>query len=123
MYRWLDHDGRVAIFTRDLSWALPSDTELLGLMTRKSRAHELTIVIPNHTTLTQQLESDGADIVTYPNLNYIIQSRFTFSRLGRAGARVAIGHLDSDTHVIEIADASDPTFYLAGDLLEIMRRI
>jgi hypothetical protein len=123
MFDWIGSAGRVAIFTRDLTWVDEADQELMQLLQQKARRSELTVVLPEHTGLTRDLESTGAKIVTYPTLDYTIQSRFTLVNVGRAGARVAVGHSDDGAHIIRIAGSDDPSFYLAEDLVEIVKRV
>jgi hypothetical protein len=123
MYNWIDSLGRVAVFTRDLTWVDSRDTTLITLLEHKAMNDDLIVVLPRHTDLTQRLQEIGADVITYPDLDYVIQSRFTVVGIGRAGSRVAIGHADGNSHVIEIVSSDNPSFYLAEDLVEVMRRI
>lgn len=123
MFQWLKSNGRAVIFTRDLSWVDATDQQMQSLLTQKAGANELTVVLPTHTSTTLALEAAGATVVTYENLDYVIQSRFTLIGMGRAGSRVAVGHSSEGTHVIQIANATDPVFYLAEDLVEIMKRM
>ena len=123
MCDWISNEGRVVVFTRDLTWVKEADRDLLTLLESKARSADLTIVLPHHTPLTQHLEAVGAEVVTYPRLGHTIQSRFTVVGLGRGGARVAIGHNHGGDHVIRLAGPDDPAFYLAADLVEIMKRM
>lgn len=123
MFDWIGSAGQVAVFTRDLTWVDEADQELMQLLQKKARNSELTVVLPEHTALTRYLASIGAKIVTYPTLDYITKSRFTLVDVGRAGARVAVGRSDDGAHIIRIAGSDDPTFYLAEDLVEIIKRV
>jgi hypothetical protein len=123
MHAWLGSNGRVAVFSRDLSWVKHDDHALRELLLAKARARELTVVVPAPTPLTDNLAVEGAEIVTYPDLDFVIQSRFTLIGLGRTGGRVAIGHTQDGVHVIDQLDAPDPAFFMANDLVEVMRRI
>lgn len=122
MYDWLRTGGRATVFSRDLSWIRSDDTSIRELMKQKAEQDELTVVVPKSTALTRELQNCGATIVTYEDLDYVIQSRFTLVGAGRPGARVAIGHAASGAHVIEVVDANHPAFYLAVDLVEVMGR-
>jgi hypothetical protein len=123
MFNWIGNAGRCVVFTRDLSWVEPHDVELVRRLHDKCLRRELTVVLPEHTSFTRELEGRGAEVVTYPALHYTIQSRFTLVDFGRAGARIAVGHGANGTHIIRIADSADPAFYLAEDLVELMRRL
>jgi hypothetical protein len=123
MHAWLSTGARVAVFSRDLSWVKDNDDEMRSLLLKKARNDELTVVVPASTSLTRELGDAGAEVVTYPDLDYVIQSRFTLVGIGRAGGRVAIGHSQEGMHVIDVLDAPDPAFYMADDLVEVMRRI
>ena len=123
MYRWIDQGGRVVIFSHDLSWVV--DDEMRALLRTKSENHELTLVLPADTDLSTSLRRWGSDVITYSEFDYTIKSRFTIVNLDRTDARVAIGHrVSAKRHEIqEFSAGTDPAFYLALDLVELMRRI
>jgi hypothetical protein len=114
MHKWIERGGRVAIFSRDLSWA--RSPELLELLTRKAAARELIICVPEPLDISDSLP--GAEIFVYSGLRYVPQSRFTFVHFGRGGARVAVGLPQGSHHIIEEFDANNPAFYMAADLVE-----
>jgi len=113
MHDWIEHGGRVAVWTRDMSWAHNDDTR--GLLREKAARGELILCLPEQNELTMELEAAGAEICAYgANRLESPASRFTIIFFGRDGARVAVGRADGDTHVIDEFNAgSHPAFYLA----------
>jgi len=105
-----------------MSWAQNPITE--ALLTRKANAGELIICMPEMISLADQLEKAGAEIYVYPTDGYEPASRFTITEFARAGSRVAVGRGKGDLHIIETFDSGDhPSFYLAQDLINLVRRI
>jgi hypothetical protein len=121
MHAWIEHGGRVAVWTRDMSWAQNPETR--GLLLRKAGQGELILCLPEENALSRELKAAGAQICAYGSR--FLESpaaRFTISFYGRGGARVAVGHTEGDFHVIEECDASShPAFYLAEDLVGLVR--
>jgi hypothetical protein len=121
MYQWIDRAGAVAIFTRDLSWV--SAPGVKDLLIRKAMNDQLTIVLPREISISRDLEKLGAQTLYYPNIDYVIRSRFTIVNIDRVDTRVAIGRTDGDLHKVEEFSAGEqPAFYLAQDLLELAKR-
>jgi len=122
MLSWIAHGGRVAIWTRDMSWA--SDDRSRFLLTRKAKSGELIICLPAHTTLSKELQKDGAEIYVYgEELLKNPSARFTIAYYGRDGSQVAIGRAKSDKHIIEEFDTgSHPAFNLANELVQIAKK-
>ena len=123
MHNWIEHGGRVAIWTRDMSWA--DDTETQAHLMKKAQRNELILCLPEKNPLANELESAGAEICAYgPNLLESPASRFTIIFFGRGSARVAVGRAEGDTHVIDEFDsASHPAYYLAEDLITLVRKL
>lgn len=120
MHNWIDHNGRVAIWTRDMSWADNDSTRKLLL--KKAKADELVICMPKITQFARELSSAGAEICTYPQANYDPKARFTIREYKRAGSRVAVGRIHEGLHVIEEHNSNDhPVSYLASDLVNLVR--
>jgi len=121
MHAWIEHGGRVAIWTRDMSWANNADTR--GLLKKKAGRGELILCLPEQNALTKELAAAGAEICTYgAQCLESPASRFTIVFFGRDGSRVAVGRADGDTHVIdEFAASGHPAFYLAEDLIALVR--
>jgi hypothetical protein len=118
MHDWIKPGGRVAIWTRDMSWAENADTK--RLLCEKADARELIICLPDRLPLTEELEQRGAEVVAYGN--FTPASRFTITFFERDGSRVAVGRAVGDTHVIDEFKASEtPAFYLAQDLVRLAR--
>jgi len=123
MHDWIEHGSRVAVWTRDMSWADNSETR--HLLSAKAKRGELVLCLPEHNDFTRELLSDGAEVCIYgTELMESPSSRFTIAFLGRDGSRVAVGRAVGDTHVIDEFSASDhPAFHLAADLIAIVRAL
>jgi hypothetical protein len=122
MFGWISKGGRVAIFTRDMSWA--KDPQLRDLLLTKARHDELTVCLPSKIPLAEELERNGAHVLAYEELGYVPQSRFTIINKDRMDARVAVGRSLERGHVIEEFSAGDhPVFSVANDLVEIVHRL
>ena len=122
MYKWVSRGGRVAIFSRDLSWA--GEDRIRQLLLDKARPNELCICLPERIPAVEVLEREGAQICVYPELDYTPESRFTIVNRGRMGARVAIGRAIRDKHRIdEFSSGEHPVFSVANDLVEIVIRL
>lgn len=122
MYNWISRGGRVAIFSRDLSWA--GESRIKELLLSKARRDELCICLPKKIPAVEVFEREGAQICVYPELDYLPESRFTIVNRGRMGARVAIGRAIKNRHRIdEFSQGEHPVFSLANDLVEIVERL
>lgn len=121
MHTWIQHGGRVAIWTRDMSWAHNADTR--GLLLEKAANGELILCLPERNEFAKQLEAAGAEVCAYGSRHLESPaSRFTIVFFGRDGAQVAVGRAEGDAHVIvEFTAGSHPAFYLAKDLIELVR--
>lgn len=123
MHGWIEHGGRVAIWTRDMSWA--ENQETCKLLTQKARRNELILCLPEMNPLATQLMNAGAEVCAYGvSLLESPASRFTIVFLGRDGSRVAVGRAEGNSHVIDEFSASDhPAFHIAADLVSIVRSL
>ena len=121
MHHWIEHGGRVAIWTRDMSWAQNAETR--GLLREKAKRKELILCLPELNPLATDLAAAGAEVCAYGTQHLESPaSRFTIVFFGRDGSQVAIGRADGDYHVIDELDARDhPAFYLARDLIALVR--
>ena len=121
MHHWIEHGGRVAIWTRDMSWAQNAETR--RLLREKAKRNELILCLPELNPLATDLASAGAEVCAYGTQHLESPaSRFTIVFFGRDGSRVAIGRADGDTHIIDEFDArGHPAFYLAEDLIALVR--
>src|SRR5206468_672153 len=52
MLNWIEHGGRVAIWTRDMSWAQNPETR--RLLTEKARRNELILCLPELNELARE---------------------------------------------------------------------
>ena len=119
MRDWVSSAGRVVIFSRDMSWA--GETEVRQLLLDKAKRNELTVYLERRIPLTDELEQQGAKIVTYEELGHVPRSRFTIVDFGREGARVAVGVKVGDDHVIQQFRSGDhPFFAVAEDLVKFL---
>jgi hypothetical protein len=120
MLRWIQHGGRVAIWTRDMSWVNTSEAK--DLLRKKASTGELIICLPKETPLTTELKQSGAEVFTYSALDSEPASRFTIAHYGREGSRVAVGHGKGDYHIIDEFSADEhPAYHLARDLVRFAR--
>jgi len=123
MHAWIEHGGRVAIWTRDMSWAQNPKTR--RLLAEKARRSELILCLPELNALATELAAAGAEVCAYGARHLESPaSRFTIAFFGRAGSRVAVGRAEGDTHVIdEFSSSSHPAFHLAEDLITLARSL
>ena len=121
MHSWIEHGGRVAIWTRDMSWAHNTDTR--GLLLEKAAHGELILCLPECNEFAKELEEAGAQVCAYGSKQLDPPaSRFTIAFFGRDGAQVAVGRAEGDAHVIdEFTSGDHPAFYLAEDLITLVR--
>ena len=121
MHEWIQHGGRVAIWTRDMSWAQNEYTR--SLLIQKAARRELILCLPEQNELTAELAAAGAEVCAY-GAKYLESpaSRFTIAFFGRDGSRVAVGRISGDTHAIdEFSVGSHPAFHVAEDLIALVR--
>ncbi|HLJ96719.1 MAG TPA: hypothetical protein VKU02_26335 [Gemmataceae bacterium] len=121
MHDWIEHGGRVAIWTRDMTWA--QNPESRKLLMEKARRRELILCLPELNEPARELAAAGAEVYAYGAKHLEAPaSRFTIARFGRDGSRVAVGRADGDTHVIdEFSRGCHPAFHLAEDLIMLVR--
>ena len=119
LVRWIRNGGRVAIWTRDMSWAAdPAMKEMLRL---KAQSQELIICLPYETETTENLRTFGAEVIAYGALDSPLTS-FTIANYGRAGSRVAIGRRKGNLHIIQEFSAEEHSaFDMARDLVTLVR--
>lgn len=123
MHDWIEPGGRVAVWTRDMSWA--QDQETRSLLMNKARRKELILCLPELNELAKELSGAGAEVCACGARHLEAPaSRFTIAFFGRAGSRVAVGRADGDTHVIdEFSAGGHPAFHLAADLVALVRSV
>jgi hypothetical protein len=121
MHTWITHGGRVAIWTRDMSWAQNAETR--SMLLKKAARGELILCLPERNAFAQELEAAGAEVCAYGSMHLESPaSRFTITCFGRDGAQVAVGRAEGYAHVIdEFTAGSHPAFYLAEDLIALVR--
>jgi len=122
MHKWIFEGGRVAIWTRDMSWA--DNYETIELLSNKARHNELIICTPKQFTIMDQLIDAGAEVHLYDKIDFVPRSRFTIVQFGREGSRVAVGRRVGNNHVIkEYASGEHPIFALAEDLINFAIKV
>ena len=123
MLHWIAYGGRVAIWTRDMSWAKGDKSQ--NLLREKAENGELIICLPNHTDFSRELETKGAQIYVYGReLLSDPSARFTIAFYGRDGSKVAIGRAQADKQVVEeFSSGAHPSFQLAYELVQIAKNI
>ena len=116
---WIKNGGRVAIWTRDMSWA--DAQEMQELLRSKARSNELIICLPNETETTERLREHGAEVIAYGAWDSPFTS-FTITNYDRAGSRVAIGRRKGNLHIIQEFSAEEHSaFDMARDLVRLVR--
>ena len=119
LYRWIENGGRVAIWTRDMSWA--EGSAMNRLLLSKAQAKELIICLPKDIAKSNYLKQNGAEVVAYGTWDAPAVS-FTIINYDRAGSRVAVGRARGNKHIIqEFSDGEHPAFYMAQDLVRMVR--
>ena len=121
MHNWIEYGGRVAIWTRNMSWA--DNDRTTKLLITKAQHGELILCLPHSTQLTEKLESRGAEVCYYGAESFDSPaSRFTIIYFDRDGSSVAVGRTVGDTHVIDEFSAGDhPAYHIAKDLVALVR--
>ena len=123
MHDWIQDGGRVAIWTRDMSWADDERTE--NLLRDKAAKDELVIFSPSSSPLTQSLADAGAEVYYYGKDRLDSpSSRFTITQFGRHGSSVAVGRAGNRTHIIDEFHSGDhPAFHIAADLVTLAKSL
>ena len=122
MRRWIGPGGRVAIWTRDLTWAV-EDEGARALLTKKAEGNELILCIAAENELSRDLRAAGAEVCFSGDLLESPACRFTITNFGRDGSAVAVGRTVGDKHVIEEFGAGDhPAYHMAVDLVRVIRK-
>ena len=121
MHKWIEPGGRVAIWTRDLTWAVEADTK--ALLTKKAEDNELILCIAAENELSGELRAAGAEVCFSGGLLESPACRFTITNFERDGSAVAVGRTVGDKHVIEEFGAGDhPAYHMAVDLVRVIRK-
>lgn len=99
--------GRVAIFSRDISW-VASGSEAEKLLLQKANSKELVLFVQTTTSIAQKLANTGAEVRTYQKFSgYKPKSRFTVLDYEKTGSRVLIGYPSNGEHLIDEFNDSD----------------
>lgn len=99
--------GRVAIFSRDISW-VTSGSEAEKLLLQKANSKELVLFVQATTSIAQKLANAGAEVSTYQKSSvYKPKSRFTVLDYEKTGSRVLIGYSSNGEHLIDEFNDSD----------------
>lgn len=119
LYRWIQNGGRVAIWTRDMSWA--DDSAMNQLLLSKAQAKELIICLPKAIATSDYLKQNDAEVVAYGTWDAPAVS-FTIINYNRAGSRVAVGRASGNKHIIqEFLEGEHPAFHIAHDLVRMVQ--
>jgi len=102
----LSTSGRVAIFSRDLTWVTRGSSAETILL-KKAQANELTLFVKTETKVTQLLKGQGADVRLYSGKSFNPKSRFTILNYQNSGTRVMVGAPCGDRHVIKHYGSED----------------
>ena len=104
LFNWVKYGGRVAIWSRDMSWA--NDDEMMEMLRGKAKAHALILCLPRAIEKSNDLKQHGAEVFTYGTLD-APESRFTIVNFGQAGSRVAMGRRRGGLHIIQEFSGAD----------------
>ena len=120
LFDWIKSGGRVAIWTRDMSWV--DDEEMTQMLRSKAQAHELILCLPREIDKSDDLKQHGAEVFAYGTLE-APESRFTIVNHGQAGSRVAMGRRRDNLHIIQEFSGADehPAFHMARDLVRLVQ--
>lgn len=123
MLDWISNIGRIVIFTRDLSWG--GDQTIKNKLCNKAMNDELIICAPQRNELMNELEARGAKIITYHELNYTPNARFTIIRYGRGDSKIAIGKTygTGKHYISEFESGTHPEYHLAADMVNILMKL
>lgn len=119
MKRWIEAGNKVAILSRDMSWA--DDDGIGDLLRRKARDQELILAVPKHTPRTIELEKLGAETIILHAFPEGTKSRFTLINVGHGKESVAVASPGPSAHRIYTSDTPDPIQCLANDFLYLLR--
>lgn len=121
MYSWINQGGRVAMLSRDMSWA--HEQKVNDLLKRKAQKGELCLCLPKHTTISEELKALGAEVHTFPEINFTPESRFTVINKGRTDAQLAVGRSDKGKHrVEEYSTGEHCVLWIANDLIDFITK-
>ncbi len=120
MYKWINNSGRVAIFSRDMSFA-SSDKMIKDLLIHKSERGEVVLCVQKETALTSELKEKNAAIYYYSKSKDLSpRTRFTIANYGHGTReRVAVAHGENNFHVIQEFGKDDLVIYLTKDLIDL----
>ncbi len=119
MFRWIRNGGRVAIWTRDMSWV--NDEEMRQMLRDKAERRELIICLPEEIDKSTELEQRGAEVIAYDTWE-APATRFTIVNYEQEGSRVAVGRRHGNLHFIQEFSAGEHTaFHMAQDLVRLVR--
>lgn len=122
MRKWIEPGGRVAIWTRDLTWAARDDRSR-AMLREKAKSGELILCVAEENELSRELGGVGAEVCFFGDLLELPACRFTITDFGRDGSAVAVGRTVGDRHVIEEFGAGDhPAYHMAMDLVTVIRK-
>lgn len=119
MNNWIKNTGRVAIFTRDMSWLDEKSTEIL---VEKAKKNELIICLPKEIEAIKPFKELGAEVIVY-NVEYDPKVRFTITNYGLATARIAVGRSSADgkKHIIDEYKMGENFCELGNDIVSILK--
>lgn len=122
MLHWIENGGRVAVWSRDLSWV---DDEAKSLLKHKAAKGELILCLPEAIELSKELAESKAEVHYYGStFKEDTNARFTIAFYGRDGSKVAVGRTKADKHVVEeFGSGEHPAYYLAHDLVKFAKAI
>lgn len=126
MRTWIDRDGDVAVFVKDLSWT--KDESVRSVLLRKAQERCLTVIMEASIPFSRELSRAGAQVYYYQAIGFAPRSRFTMIDRHTEQSRVAVGwELGSSglapMRVIKVyRSGQDPFSSAAKDLIEFLMK-
>jgi hypothetical protein len=123
MRNLLQRGGSANIFACNLSWVTPN---VRAFMIEHARCNKiLKLYVPRHNKITRDLASKGVHVITYENLGYTPEARFTLLNPDEPGSSLlAIGKGTVPRFVIEEFTDNEHArmISIARDLFHILDR-
>lgn len=115
MKSWLSRPGRVAMVTRDLSWA---DEGILERLRSKAREGDLRLYTHPSNPHARELEEEKAEIFWFPE-HFSSRVPFTITGYGKLNERIALA-IPGNPHTIAEFDAGSVEIELAKNFLKLV---
>ena len=115
MYEWISRGGRVAIFSRDLSWA--GEQPIRDLLFEKASRDELCVCLPRKIPVAEALDRAGArsasipNLTTYPNRDSLLSIVGAWGRVWQSAVPLARSTELTNSPRVNIRLSRSPTIW------------